>query len=464
MTAAISPTSALDTDGPLLHVPTPRPKWMHYGDMIRILGTVAVVFGHVSDMIFFSHQPYNAPGTTDWNVALVWDSFARWAVPIYVMLSGALLLDTDRAESPSVFYRKRLARLGVPLVFWSFFFMWLDVYYTGWRATLDPAFELQNAATGWKHVYFWSQHSSWEWFKYLVFIKPQKSWALLLVGQPYMHMHFIFRIAGLYAFTPMLRIFLRHCPRKMVVASVTLVLALSSADSVANNVTGTSLSMFARFVPFLGFYLAGYLLRDPDHSWKVIFSCWAGFIGSIAALAAVTWWMVHLYVPVPDKFVTGPPSMELMFFDFLSPIRVVMALCGWVVLTTLFHRPWPKWLAKPVRFWANTTLGLYLIHPLFREIYHAGLAPACEWIEAVMPDRIFYSGFFQHHVWTWVDQLKELKVYGWGHREMKPYTGFDATIPTIWRGIPLMTGLVYVPSLIATIILMRIPYVRRITG
>ena len=42
--------------------------------------------------------------------------------------------------------------------------------------------------------------------------------------------------------------------------------------------------------------------------------------------------------------------------------------------------------------------------------------------------------------------------------------GLDATWPTVWKGVPFVTVLVYVPSLIATILIMRIPYVRRIAG
>jgi hypothetical protein len=42
--------------------------------------------------------------------------------------------------------------------------------------------------------------------------------------------------------------------------------------------------------------------------------------------------------------------------------------------------------------------------------------------------------------------------------------GINATWPTVWKGVPLTTLLVYIPSLIATIIIMRIPYVRRIAG
>jgi hypothetical protein len=42
--------------------------------------------------------------------------------------------------------------------------------------------------------------------------------------------------------------------------------------------------------------------------------------------------------------------------------------------------------------------------------------------------------------------------------------GINATWPNVWVGIPMVAVLVYVPSLISTIIIMRIPFVRRIAG
>jgi len=41
-----------------------------------------------------------------------------------------------------------LLRIGVPLVFWSRFLMWVGVYYTGWRATHDAAYEIYKS-TDW---------------------------------------------------------------------------------------------------------------------------------------------------------------------------------------------------------------------------------------------------------------------------------------------------------------------------
>ncbi len=426
MTVAELPSPAL-TETPA------KPRWMHYGDHVRILGTVAVVVGHVSDMTLYASRPLSH----DWWVCNWWDAATRWAVPVYIMLSGSLLLDPARGEPPGVFYRKRLARLGVPLVFWSAFFMWLDVYYTGWRASpADPAFEVVGPDGQFAHTYLWSQHSAWEWLVYLVGHKPRQAWLNLLVGQPYMHMHFIFRIAGLYAFTPVLREVVRHVSRPMLGWAVVLMLVLSAADTVANNVTETSLSMFARFVPFLGYYLLGYLLREGVRSWKMLAAAWVGLAGSVATVALGTGLFVKWF-PGGHENIYGPPSPEMMLYDFVSPPRVVMGVCAWVVLVSLFRNPWPhgKVGRSIIRFWANTTLGLYLIHPLFRELWWAGLKP------------LSWNG----------NPLLE-------HGITAAWEGWQHGTWGVGLGIPGTALLVYVPALVATIVLMRIPVVRRITG
>src|SRR5690242_6425687 len=119
-------TASVATPTPVAKPALSKPRHMPYGDAARVLGTIAVVVGHCCDMVVFSPQ---AP-LTEWWVCNLVDAASRWAVPVYVMLSGALLLDPHRSEAPSEFYSKRLARLGLPIVFWSAFYMWLSVYYT----------------------------------------------------------------------------------------------------------------------------------------------------------------------------------------------------------------------------------------------------------------------------------------------------------------------------------------------
>lgn len=347
------------------------PQRMAYGDPVRILGTVAVVVGHVCDMPLFSSH-LAAPLSGDWWVCNVVDAAMRWAVPIYIMLSGALLLDPNRNEPAGVFYRKRLARLGVPLVFWTAFFTFFSIYYTGW-------------CPGWK-----------------------EAGLNLLKGQPYSHLHFIYRIAGLYAFTPMIRVFLRHADRPLVVGATVALLALSSLDSVANGLTGTDLSAFIRFVPFLGYYLCGYLLRETFVSDRQLPGCWLTVIVCIAILAGGTGLLVGQYG------MKGYPSVSMLLYDFNSPVRIVYAVAAWLILVRMFHRPLAAQSGAWVGRWAAMTLGLYLLHPAIREVLHL------------------------HN--------------------------FTAVRPNVWLGIPLVATMVYVPSLVLVWLIMRVPYLRRICG
>src|SRR5580658_8953741 len=256
--------------GPFLQAAVKKPQWMHYGDGIRILGTIAVVFGHVCDVGLDSD-----PLSRNWWVCQSIDAAMRWAVPVYIMLSGALLLDPARAESSTHFYRKRMSRIGVPLVFWSAFFMLFSVKYTGWATA-------------------------------------KQAWINLAIGEPYVHMHFIFRIAGLYAFTPMIRVFLRHSTRRMQVGTVVLLLALSSADSIANSFTITNLSAFARFAPYLGYYLCGDLLRHSFLSRRGLALACLGWVGSALVMIFGTGLLVHLYG------MQWNPSPGLLLYDPLS--------------------------------------------------------------------------------------------------------------------------------------------------
>lgn len=127
-----------------------------------------------------------------------------------------------------------------------------------------------------------------------------------------------------------------------------------------------------------------------------------------------------------------------------------MAIFAWVVLVNLFKNPWPKSKSGQamIRFWANTTLGLYLIHPLFREIWYL---PAPLWLHGTIEKIVSLPRFPVLH------QLQLILTQWTLH-------GINATWPTVWKGVPLTTVLVYVPSLLATIVIMRIPYLRRIAG
>ena len=75
-------------------------------DVLRVFAIVAVVVVHVSADII---TEWNSMPRSWWWAANFYDSLARGGVPVFVMLSGALLL--PQAESYRDFFKKRLQRI-----------------------------------------------------------------------------------------------------------------------------------------------------------------------------------------------------------------------------------------------------------------------------------------------------------------------------------------------------------------
>ncbi|MDQ6971139.1 MAG: acyltransferase family protein, partial [Mariprofundaceae bacterium] len=80
-------------------------------DNSRVLAVFAVILVHVSDG-FVSHYPM---GSEYWWIGNIYDSAVRWCVPVFVMISGALLLDPAKHENLNTFYRKRFSRICIPI-------------------------------------------------------------------------------------------------------------------------------------------------------------------------------------------------------------------------------------------------------------------------------------------------------------------------------------------------------------
>jgi surface polysaccharide O-acyltransferase-like enzyme len=96
-----------------------------YLDVLRIIATFAVIFLHVSAM-----ELYSEVMNYDWFISVVYDCMVRWAVPVFVMISGALFLNPNKEVSPSNVLKKYIPRLLMTYLFW-----W--IVYSLFRATYD---------------------------------------------------------------------------------------------------------------------------------------------------------------------------------------------------------------------------------------------------------------------------------------------------------------------------------------
>lgn len=187
------------------------------------------------------------------SVAAVFDAKARWAVPVFVMISGALLLDPDNREGLGAFYRKRLARIGLPLLIWTvFYLLWL----------------VAKGFAGGEPVGL------------------SELGRRVVTGLPYYHMWFLFMIAGLYAFVLFFLIVAAHAivsELKFLVCAMFVPAALNAIVDKAAQESFTP--FFVSFVPYIPYFFLGRLIRTGGFALQKRLA-WAVYAGS-GALAAL---------------------------------------------------------------------------------------------------------------------------------------------------------------------------------
>ena len=134
-------------------------KRLYYLDVLRIIGTIAVIIIHVSAQNFNNVSVLS----NEWNIFNIYDSLVRWGVPIFVMISGTLFLQKD-FEIIKI-YHKYLLRLIIAFIFWSIIY----AIYMSLKNKLNLIDFIYEILSG------------------------------------HYHMWYIFMISGLYIITPLLR-------------------------------------------------------------------------------------------------------------------------------------------------------------------------------------------------------------------------------------------------------------------
>ncbi len=88
---------------------------------MRFLAAIAIIVVHISQPYFNQESTEYPPS---WWIANLYLSASMWGVPVFVMISGALLLSPER-EYPSLsdFYKRRLNRLFLPIFFWTLVYL-----------------------------------------------------------------------------------------------------------------------------------------------------------------------------------------------------------------------------------------------------------------------------------------------------------------------------------------------------
>lgn len=123
-------------------------KRIFYYDVLRAIAIIGIVFCHAS--VTFVLTGVDNP---TFYISAFFDCLRDFSIPIFVMLSGALLI--NRKDSLADFFKKRLSRLFIPFVFWVVISIIYSVVYLKHSFDISNALDIFFGKPGTLGVAFW---------------------------------------------------------------------------------------------------------------------------------------------------------------------------------------------------------------------------------------------------------------------------------------------------------------------
>lgn len=298
-------------------------------DLIRSFAMVLVLVLHAATEPVQIVDLMSPEGVALWWTTNIYNSIARPAVPLFVMLSGALLLQPAKLGEPlRVFFKKRLNRIGLPFLFWGVaYFAWRFFVY-GEALTADSI--LQGVLNG-----------------------------------PYVHFWFFYLLVGLYLITPVLRVVVAYIDRKtfkfflilwFVGTAVVPLLGLFSAYRLNSNVfllTG-----------WIGYFLLGaYFLKGRVRS-IVLYAL---------LLFGLTWTIIGTYLIVG----TIGERVSHFFHDGYSFSMIGESVALFLLLASVppnvLEERFPRG-NRVLQLISQNTIPIYLFHVMVLEALQKGFS------------------------------------------------------------------------------------------
>lgn len=277
-----------------------------WADVIRILAIYLVIVVHSSIL------PQQLSQITFLN--FISFALAKTCVPLFFMLSGALLLSKNEPEM--VFFKKRFTRIILPWVFWTLIFLIFTISYSSLSSV-----KFVNAIKTSLRV-FW----------------------------------FLPIISVFYLLTPSLRTFVREAKNFNLLLILILWYGLSSFAPYFRNTLAFPLpnnSVIIQLVDFSGYFLLGFLLTSTRISVKKNLSAIIILIGLLCTILGA-------YNSSLNK-----STLDLSFFDYTSPTIVILSIgvFMFIYMSSLdlekgIRERWKKLIGQV----SKSTLGIYLFH------------------------------------------------------------------------------------------------------
>jgi surface polysaccharide O-acyltransferase-like enzyme len=293
-------------------------------DLIRTAAVLGVLLLHAANDL--TSQTMSSLEIWRWCVVDVYQSIGRMGVPLFVMLTGALLLAPSKQnEELGTFFKKRFSRIGLPFIFWGvIYFIW-DFYVENQPAT--QSFIIDGILTG-----------------------------------PYFTFWYLYMLVGLYLVTPLLRVLVANASDKMLkygfavwfigTALVPFIPFISSTVLGATYYLDANVFVIPQYIGY--FVLGAYLVNVKVINRKLL----AGLTALGITLTAVGTYIIAMTVGGGTTY---------FFQEYISPTMILSAVPLFLLLNSHKSKPVeigvkPSWSRRIMHMISENTLPIFLFH------------------------------------------------------------------------------------------------------
>lgn len=285
-----------------------------WADIIRILAVYFILVLHSGAVSGTLSKNY-------FDVRFLLSPIPLTCIPLFVMLSGALLL--GKKESAKIFFQKRFARLFLPWVFWTCIY------------TIYAIFTVHLTSISQIARYFFTQFESF-WFLPM--------------------------IVCLYILTPAIRIFVQNAKMKHIVYIIFLwFIGVSLTPYVRDSMAfprQVDDGLVRQVIHYFGYFLLGYVLEKIQIKKMTLFA--VSFI-----LLGLFWTTAAVYMQtVQNNF-----KMVSFFYSYVSPSILILSVGIFMALLG-FGRLLESKISDSVRnillVVSTAALPVYFIHALLQ--------------------------------------------------------------------------------------------------
>ncbi len=296
----------------------------HYIDYLRAIAILAVIAAHCAGAVFYSE--IGANGKLSWWVSNILLTACFPSVPIFVMISGAVIL--GRTMSTGGFYRNRFVRLLPPIMFWSLFYIAFHYVVGG----MDIGELIKFAKKG-----------------------------LIYEGSAYYHMWYLSMFVWLMMFAPFINMFVngdKPTSREILIllGVMSIFFILNGVATAALEVWGTKIEWFKGFPWFMAYFIGGYYFEKYGGNINV---------NNMVIIASVSLLILGGAVINYYAKTAGVIYKYNFILDNAGPLLVMTT-----PLIFLFFKSNATWWgeSKIIAHISEASFGMYLIHPIFLHI------------------------------------------------------------------------------------------------